>query len=60
VINAALAGIDKLAASSAAADNPAIFVFKVVLPIRVCPVKETENFRLANLKQSTCQKNKIL
>jgi hypothetical protein len=30
-MNAALAGIDRLAASTAAADNPASLVFKVVL-----------------------------
>ena len=33
LMNAALAGVDKLAAKSAAADNPAILVFKVVLLI---------------------------
>ena len=40
LINAALAGIDKLAASSAAADNPAILVFKVVLPSEFARLKK--------------------
>jgi hypothetical protein len=59
VINAALAGIDKLLASSAAADIPASLVFMVIVPIRVCRVKETESVRLFDIKQSACQENKL-
>ena len=56
LMNAALAGAERLAASTAAADNPASLVFKVVLLNLAVIFTLNGNARFACIKQSPCQK----